>query len=68
MKAQEEFIPWEVFEDKLNVLHLLLNSNDVSLIRRTLKDILPGYTPNEKIVDWVYLEQSSDSMKRGLGT
>ena len=68
MKAQEEFIPWEVFEDKLNVLHLLLNSNDVSLIRSTLKDILPGYTPNEKIVDWVYLEQSSDSMKRGLGT
>ena len=68
MKAQEEFIPWEVFEDKLNALHLLLNSNDVSLIRSTLKDILPGYTPNEKIVDWVYLEQSSDSMKRGLGT
>ena len=68
MKAQEEFIPWEVFEDKLNALHLLLNSNDVSLIRSTLKDILPGYTPNEKIVDWVYLEQSSDLMKRGLGT
>jgi FlaA1/EpsC-like NDP-sugar epimerase len=68
MKAQEEFIPWEVFEDKLNALHLLLNSNDVSLIRSTLKDILPGYTPNEKIVDWVYLEQSSDSMKRGLET
>jgi FlaA1/EpsC-like NDP-sugar epimerase len=68
MKAQEEFIPWKVLEDKLNALHLLLNSNDVSLIRSTLKDILPGYTPNEKIVDWVYLEQSSDSMKRGLGT
>jgi FlaA1/EpsC-like NDP-sugar epimerase len=68
MKALEEFIPWEVFEDKLNALHLLLNSNDVSLILSTLKDILPGYTPNEKIVDWVYLEQSSDLMKRGLGT
>jgi FlaA1/EpsC-like NDP-sugar epimerase len=68
MKAQEEFIPWKVLEDKLNALHLLLNSNDVSLIRRTLKDLLPGYTPNEKIVDWVYLEQSSDSIKRGLGT
>jgi len=66
MKAQEEFIPWTVLEGKINALHLMLNSNDVSLIRRTLKDLLPGYTPNEKIVDWVYLEQSSDTMNSGL--
>jgi len=67
MRAQEKFIPWKVLEDKLNNLHHLLNSNDVTLIRKTLKDLLPEYRPNEKIVDWVYMEQSSDSMKLELG-
>ena len=68
MKASEEFIPWTVLEAKLSALEIALNVNDVSVIRLLMKNLVNGYTPNDEIVDWVYLEQESEAKQLGLSS
>jgi FlaA1/EpsC-like NDP-sugar epimerase len=64
MKAHEEFMSWSDLEVKLQALEMALNVNDVGVIRRMMQELVSGYTPNEEIVDWVYLEQESASQAR----
>ncbi len=66
MKAHEEFIPWAELENKLNALQMALNVNDVSVIRLMMQQLISGYTPNDEIVDWVYLEQEAEAQALGL--
>lgn len=68
MKANEEFIGWEDLESKLNALEMVLNINDVSVIRLMMTQLVSGYTPNEEIVDWVYLEQGVEAQAFAAGT
>ncbi|PUE08616.1 polysaccharide biosynthesis protein [Limnohabitans sp. T6-5] len=56
MKAHEDFLPWDVLQDKLTALNSALDVNDVRLIRRLLKDLVPGYQPDGSWVDWVWME------------
>jgi FlaA1/EpsC-like NDP-sugar epimerase len=65
MRAQEEFIPWDIFEAKLNSFGMALNANDVGVIRLMMQQLVAGYVPSDEIVDWVYLEQESEA--QGLG-
>jgi FlaA1/EpsC-like NDP-sugar epimerase len=67
MKAHEEFILWAELENKLNALQMALNVNDVGVIRLMMQQLIPGYTPNDEIVDWVYLEQEAEVRALGLG-
>jgi FlaA1/EpsC-like NDP-sugar epimerase len=60
MRAQEEFIAWTEFEGKLKSLELVLNVNDVGVIRLMMQQLVTGYIPSDAIVDWVYLEQESE--------
>lgn len=62
MKAHEEFIPWAEFEANLNALEIALNVNDVGVIRLMLQQLVSGYTPNDAIVDWVYMEQEAEAL------
>ena len=66
MKAHEDFLPWPALQEKLQALELALNINDVSIVRRMLEEIVPGYTPNSEIVDWVYLEQEAEAERAVL--
>jgi len=66
MKAHEEFIPWEDLEGKLKALKMALNLNDVGAIRFVMQQLVTGYTPNDEIVDWVYLEKESGAQALGL--
>jgi FlaA1/EpsC-like NDP-sugar epimerase len=66
MKANEEFIPWNELESKINALEIALNVNDVGMIRLMLKQLVNGYIPSDDIVDWVYLEQEDEAQKLGL--
>jgi FlaA1/EpsC-like NDP-sugar epimerase len=66
MKAHEEFIPWAELEDKLNALEMALNVNDVGVIRLMMQQLVPGYTPSDEIVDWVYLAQEAEAQELGL--
>jgi FlaA1/EpsC-like NDP-sugar epimerase len=59
-RAREEFIKWEDLEPKLCALEIALNSNDVSVIRHILKNLVNGYAPTSEIVDWVFLEQEAE--------
>lgn len=57
MKAHEDFLPWAVFEEKLNALQMALDVNDVGVVRQMLQQLVSGYVPSGEIVDWVHLEQ-----------
>jgi FlaA1/EpsC-like NDP-sugar epimerase len=65
-KAQENFIPWSELEDKLKALEVVLNVNDVSVIKSMMQQLVAGYTPSDEIVDWVYLEQEAEVQVSGL--
>lgn len=66
MKAHEEFVPWEELDGKLKSLEMALNVNDVGVIRLMMEKLVPGYTPSDEIVDWVYLEQEAEAQALGL--
>jgi len=61
MKAHEDFLPWPMLEEKFAILKAALDVNDVDVIRVMLKDLVSGYQPNSEIVDWVYLEQETET-------
>ncbi len=65
MKAEEAFLPWAELETRLGSLELAINVNDVSVIRLMMQELVAGYTPDEAIVDWVYLEQEGDAQAVG---
>jgi len=61
MKDQEEFIPWAELKTKLKALEIALNDNDIALIRQMMQQLVAGYTPHDKIVDWLYLKQEDEA-------
>jgi FlaA1/EpsC-like NDP-sugar epimerase len=67
IKVHEEFVPWTELEGKLKTLEIALNVNDVSIIQLILQQLVTGYTPDNKIVDWVHLEQKAEEQVPGLG-
>ncbi len=68
MKAHEEFVPWAELEGKLKSLEMALNVNDVGVIRLMMEKLVVGYTPNDEIVDWVYLEQEAEAQALGVAS
>ncbi|WP_435686392.1 polysaccharide biosynthesis protein, partial [Sedimenticola selenatireducens] len=64
MKAHDEFLPWPALKEKLDTLTIALNVNDVDVIKAILEQVVSGYQPDEKIVDWVYLEQQTELDER----
>ena len=61
LKADEDFIRWADLEPKLDALETAMNANDVSATRLMLEQLVNGYTPSGKIVDWVSLEKTASS-------
>jgi FlaA1/EpsC-like NDP-sugar epimerase len=57
MRAKEEFIPWDKFEQNLRSLEIALNENAVDEIRLILQQLVTGYHPIDSIVDFVYLRE-----------
>jgi FlaA1/EpsC-like NDP-sugar epimerase len=52
MKAREESIPHQDLEIALRRLRETIHQNDVIGIREQLVGLVPGYTPDPKLVDW----------------
>lgn len=61
MKAHEEFVSWNLLEEKLAALKAALDINDVGVIRFILQQLVSGYAPNEEIVDWVHMAQEAEA-------
>ena len=43
----------------LKALQIAAEENDVEMIRSQLKQLVKGYQPDEKVVDWIYMEEHS---------
>jgi len=59
LKAYEEFMPWNKLNPHLNRLKIAAEKNDVEIIRSELSELVKGFRPDERIVDWVYVEDHS---------
>ena len=57
MKAHETFLDWKILKDKIEILVIALNENDVQTVRQLLKELVMDYEPNMDVVDWIYLEK-----------
>ncbi len=61
MRAREAFLDWEYLEAKLLSLEWALQVNDVNVIRSMMLDLVQGYAPTAEIMDWVFVEQETNS-------
>lgn len=52
MKAHEEFLNWGELQQELENLNLALDACDIKLIREMLKNLVPGYRPNDDPVEF----------------
>jgi FlaA1/EpsC-like NDP-sugar epimerase len=57
MKAHEDFLSWPELQAQLVCLNKALDVNDVPMIRTLLKGLVPGYQPDDEVVDWVWMEK-----------
>ncbi|MDB4215548.1 polysaccharide biosynthesis protein, partial [Burkholderiaceae bacterium] len=60
-QAQEAFMPADAFEVLMAKLENALQSNDASAIRDYLAEAVSGYAPTGEIVDWVEMQQRSNT-------
>ena len=63
MKAHEDFLSWEELERRLARLEHALAVNDVSRIRELLRQMVHGYRPEGRVVDWVHEEQRLNGLR-----
>jgi len=61
MKASEDFLNLQILSEKLKLLQVALDVNDVMNIKAMLQNLVAGYTPDDSIVDWIH-----QSSKLGL--
>jgi len=59
MKATENYMPWDELRPALTLLEQAARENDVSTVRRMLKELVNGYQPAEQIVDWITMVDSA---------
>jgi FlaA1/EpsC-like NDP-sugar epimerase len=57
MKANEEYLPWSELDGHLQKLIKVTEANDAVAIRELLLDIVPGFSPTDDVVDFVFLEK-----------
>jgi hypothetical protein len=62
MSAQEDFLPWCKLQEKLALLLSAVSMDDHSGVRKLLSELVVGYTPEGEIVDWTYLQKTSDHL------
>ncbi|QCI11305.1 polysaccharide biosynthesis protein [Pseudomonas putida] len=60
MTANEDYLAWETLKEKLLALMQAVGSEDFGLVRKTLRELVSGYTPQDEIVDWVYQQRRQD--------
>lgn len=55
IKAEEPFLNYQLLKQKINVLNSAIKINNFSLTQSLLKQVVNGYKPSKKIVDWIQL-------------
>ena len=57
MKAREEYLSWNELMPLLSKLKAAADNCDVLMIINLFKKLIPQYTPEKKVADWVYNEK-----------
>lgn len=60
MKSNETFIPWPKLYQRLRDMNHAVREGDVDTAREILLDLVPEFSPQSGIVDWIELEAQSD--------
>lgn len=63
MKANEKFIVWERLEKELDSLQASMAAHDPEAVRHVLKSLVPEYSPERDIADWVQVERRSEARR-----
>jgi len=58
MRANEEFLPWDVLQEKLDELNLAVGANDAPLFLNLMKRLVSGYEPEGMVVDWIWMHSA----------
>ena len=56
-KAQEDFISWNILEKKLKIFEKYIIEDDLDKIIELMRELVFGYSPSKKIVDFFYNEE-----------
>lgn len=59
MKANEHFLPWPQLKRELIELEALMKASDVIAVRAKLNALVPEFSPDADVVDWIHLEQAN---------
>ncbi|MDH1262597.1 nucleoside-diphosphate sugar epimerase/dehydratase [Pseudomonas sp. GD03944] len=57
MRANEEYLAWDVFRKVLGDLLAAVERDDYDRVRQLLRETVSGYTPEGEIVDWIHLKR-----------
>lgn len=60
MRANEEYLPWEVFKERLTVLLAAVEAEDFVRVRQLLRETVNGYVPDGEIVDHIYVQRRTE--------
>lgn len=60
MCANEEYLSWEVFKERLSTLLVAVETDDFLRVRQVLRETVSGYVPDGEIVDHVYLQRRTE--------
>lgn len=60
MRATEEYLPWEVFKERLEALLAAVESDDFVRVRQLLRETVNGYVPDGEIVDHIYMQRRTE--------
>ncbi|MER2552569.1 MAG: nucleoside-diphosphate sugar epimerase/dehydratase [Thauera sp.] len=58
MRATEERLPWADLTTGLDAVVLAIKRGDYPAVREVLKLLVSGYTPDERLVDLIYLQRT----------
>jgi FlaA1/EpsC-like NDP-sugar epimerase len=59
LKANEQFIPWPVLHERLDLVAAAIQASDVAKVLELLRELVPEYKSETELIDWVYLQQTS---------
>ena len=60
LRAEEDFLPADDIDHYINLLIEAGNNGDINSLREVLQKVVSGYTPEDKIVDILYQQNSAN--------
>lgn len=60
MRANEEYLSWDVFKERLEALLAAVEADDFVQVRQLLRESVNGYVPDGEIVDHIYIQRRTD--------